>query len=430
MIGSREYFITVVALGLGFLLLVLLAWLWAHLRRQRMAREVERNEALFDAFFNAAPAGMAILDRELNFVRINSTLLALMQQENPLVREGGRMAGAEGAGGAEPCARQSLRHLPSDLAAALLPRMTEVLMSNQPVDKMEIVAGAGESESDTDVATPACWLVSLFPIPTPFGRNPVGLGMVIQDIALLKATQRALEQSRAALRRLGAHRERQMEREYQRLAREFHDELGQLLTTARMHLQLLSRQPEVTHAQVAASAQTIDGMLADAYRSIKTIAADLRPPALNLGLVAAVEWLAERMLLPIGVQCEVQYQDADALSGLEDGLAITAFRIVQEALTNVVRHAEARRVRIVIARECVDGADAGLHLSIADDGRGFDMTQVSRETHFGLLGMTERVAALGGRLDVETAPGAGTHIEVRLPDASGAFDSSSLGALA
>jgi signal transduction histidine kinase len=423
MIGSREYFITVVALGLGFLLLVLLAWLWAHLRRQRMAREVERNEALFDAFFNAAPAGMAILDRELNFVRVNSTLLALMQQTNSLIREGG---GMEGGGGAESCARQSLRNLPPDLAAALLPRMTEVLMSNQPVDKMEIVAGAGEGGVDADVA--ACWLVSLFPIPTSFGRNPVGLGMVIQDIAPLKATQRALEQSRAALRRLGAHRERQMEQEYQRLAREFHDELGQLLTTARMHLQLLSRQPEVTHAQVAASAQTIDGMLAEAYRSIKTIAADLRPPALNLGLVAAIEWLVERMLLPIGVHCEVHCQDADALRGLEDGLAITAFRIVQEALTNVVRHAEARTVRIVIARERIDGA--GLHLSIADDGKGFDMTQVSRETHFGLLGMTERVAALGGRLDVETAPGAGTHIEVRLPDASGAFDVSSRGALA
>lgn len=429
MIGSREYFITVVALGLGFLLLVLLAWLWAHLRRQRMAREVERNEALFDAFFNAAPAGMAILDRELNFVRINSTLLALMRQENPLILEAGRTEGAEGA---ESRARQPLRNLPPDLAAALLPRMTEVLMSNRPVDKMEIVAGEGESgdEADADAAAPACWLVSLFPIPTPFGRNPVGLGMVIQDIAPLKATQRALEQSRAALRRLGAHRERQMEREYQRLAREFHDELGQLLTTARMHLQLLSRQPEVTHAQVAASAQTIDGMLADAYRSIKTIAADLRPPALNLGLVAAIEWLAERMLLPIGVQCEVQCRDADALSGLEDGLAITAFRIVQEALTNVVRHAEARMVRIVIARERVDGAGAGLRLSIADDGKGFDMTQVSRETHFGLLGMTERVAALGGRLDVETAPGAGTHIEVHLPASSGAFDSSSPGALA
>lgn len=413
MIDSREYFITVVALGLGFLLLVLLAWFWAHRRRQRMAREVERNEALFDAFFNAAPAGMAILDRELNFVRINSTLMALMQQANPAAWE------TEGAG-AEFRTRQPLQRLPTDLAAALLPRMNEVLMGNQPVDKVEIMAGAGEDA--------ACWLVSLFPIPTPFGRNPVGLGMVIQDIAPLKATQQALEQSRAALRRLGAHREQQMEREYQRLAREFHDELGQLLTTARMHLQLLSRQPEPTHAQVAASAQTIDDMLAEAYRSIKTIAADLRPPALNLGLVAAIEWLVERMLLPLGVHCEVQCQDADALRRLEDGLAITAFRIAQEALTNIARHAQARAVRIVIARE-----NAGLSLLIADDGKGFDMTQVSRspvDAHFGLLGMTERVAALGGRLDVETAPGAGTRIAAWLPDSLDAPDVSGQGEIA
>lgn len=405
MIDSRAYFITVVALGLAFLLLVLLAWFWAHRRRQRMAREVEQNEALFDAFFNAAPAGMAILDRELNFVRINPTLAALMQFSPAL------------SPSQQVNARQHLQHLSPTLATSLLPSMTEVLVSNQPVDKLEVQGELrGLPTARADSALVASWLVSLFPIPTAFGRNPVGLGMVVQDIAPLKASQQALEQSRATLRRLGAHREQQVEGEYRRLAREFHDELGQLLTTARIHLKLLGRQTEITPEQLAASVQTMDDILAQAYHSIKAIAADLRPPALNLGLVAAIEWLVERMLKPIGVQCELQCQAAAALKPLkplehlEEGLAITAFRIVQEALSNVVRHAQAQRVQIQITHE-----EAGLKLQVADDGQGFDMTQLDRQSHFGLLGMMERVAARGGNLHIDTAPGAGTRLEVWLP---------------
>lgn len=419
MIDSREYFITVVALGLGFLLLVLFAWIWAHRRRQRMAREVERNEALFDAFFNAAPAGMAILDRELNVARINSTLMGLLQLPTA------ETLSANGV---------VLRTLPAGLASRLLPHMTEVLMSNQPLEQLEISLPADETAPSARTASN--WLVSLFPVPTPFGRNPLGLGMVVQDIAPLKASQQALEQSRAELRRLGAHREQQMEGEYQRLAREFHDELGQLLTTARMRLQLLGRQSpsaqpsqadqadqplQLTQAQLAASTQAIDELLAEAYRSIKAIAADLRPPALNLGLPAAIEWLVERMLLPTGVRCDVLFPQDGALDQLPGELALAAFRILQEALTNIVRHAAARNVRIVLARTQAHEAEgAGLRVLIADDGQGFDLAQLEAHTangaHFGLLGMRERVAALAGRLDINAAPGAGTRISVWLPD--------------
>ena len=228
------------------------------------------------------------------------------------------------------------------------------------------------------------------------------------DVSALKRAQQDLERSHEELRRLASHREERVEQERARLAREFHDELGQVLTTARMHAQLLERQLPADATDARAAAQDIEAMIGEASRSVKAIASDLRPAALNLGLSAAVEWLAGRVLAPAGIGYSVSV--TPSADRLDDNHAIALFRIVQESLNNIVRHAGARRVHITLGR-----IDAELHLLVEDDGKGFNADGVDHTTHFGLLGISERVTALGGTLEIDSNPGAGARLSVCLP---------------
>jgi signal transduction histidine kinase len=228
------------------------------------------------------------------------------------------------------------------------------------------------------------------------------------DVSALKRAQQDLERSHEELRRLASHREERVEQERARLAREFHDELGQVLTTARMHAQLLERQLPADATDARAAAQDIEAIIGEASRSVKAIASDLRPAALNLGLSAAVEWLAGRVLAPAGIGYSVSV--TPSADRLDDNHAIALFRIVQESLNNIVRHAGARRVHITLGR-----IDAELHLLVEDDGKGFNADGVDHTTHFGLLGISERVTALGGTLEIDSNPGAGARLSVCLP---------------
>lgn len=232
---------------------------------------------------------------------------------------------------------------------------------------------------------------------------------VILDVTALKQAQHDLERSRQELRRLASHREASIEQERARLAREFHDELGQVLTTARMHLQLLERSLPADSSTPREAARNIDAMIAEAYRSVKAIASDLRPAALNLGLAAAVEWVAARVLGPAAIRHSISF--TPAADRLDDDYAIALFRIVQESLSNVVRHAMAHSVHITLSHH-----EGEMRLLVEDDGKGFDAARVDHTTHFGLLGISERVTALGGTLEIDSSPGAGTRLSVTLPD--------------
>ncbi|MCF8177014.1 MAG: hypothetical protein K9J74_00755 [Sulfuritalea sp.] len=231
---------------------------------------------------------------------------------------------------------------------------------------------------------------------------------VILDVTALKRAQQDLERSRMELRRLASHRETRVEQERARLAREFHDELGQVLNTARMHLQLLERTLPAVSVDAREAARNIDAMIADAFRSVKAIASGLRPAALNLGLTAAVEWVAARVLDPASIQYQISC--APEADRLDDDYAIAMFRIIQESLSNIVRHAQAHKVRIALSRH-----ESELHLLVEDDGKGFDAKSVDHATHFGLLGISERVKSLGGLLEIDSAPGTGTRLAVKLP---------------
>ena len=207
------------------------------------------------------------------------------------------------------------------------------------------------------------------------------------------------------LQKLTTHREAVREEERKRIAGELHDELGSSLTALKMDLSLLAMELGCTGDAQCRLGQMRE-LLEHTIGTVRQVATSLRPSVLNLGLVPALEWLVQDFERRTGVACTLT---ADSEVGLDDALATAIFRIVQESLTNVVRHAEARRVDIVLA--CSRGV---LELSVRDDGRGFDPAAVGSSS-FGLLNIRERVCMLGGEAVVESRPGEGCRVGIRIP---------------
>lgn len=209
----------------------------------------------------------------------------------------------------------------------------------------------------------------------------------------------------AQVRSLAGTAEKSREAERTRIAREIHDELGQALTGVKMDLAWVrSRLPHDGAIQERFDA--MGGLLEDAVQIGRRISSDLRPGVLDdLGLVAALQWQAREFTKRTGIAVRI---DAPEDVPVPDERATAAFRICQEALTNVSRHSAATRVQIEVT-----GHDQTLSLVIRDNGKGFEMTR--KEGSFGLMGMQERAQTWGGKVRVESAVGAGTTVTLSLP---------------
>ncbi len=232
----------------------------------------------------------------------------------------------------------------------------------------------------------------------------LGLG---RDITMLKETERQLRESRTLLHLLTARREAAGEKVRKEIAREMHEEYGQALTALRMSLSLMrlefgGRVPELRE-KVREALELLDGIIL----KVRDMVSAIRPSILNLGIVSALEWLAEDMLKETGVRYELRMDKASFQLGEDDSTAL--FRIVQEALTNVVRHAKAANVAITLEQREDD-----YRLEVRDDGQGFDL-DISRQESMGLLGMEELTHMLGGEMVIFSAPGRGTVVEVCIP---------------
>lgn len=229
------------------------------------------------------------------------------------------------------------------------------------------------------------------------------------EIVLQQHRQR-LEASEIRLRELAAFLETVREEERTRIARELHDELGQALTALRFDLGWLRGKAAPLGAQAAQRVAAALGVVEQSIVSLRRISEDLRPAMLDsLGLAAAVEHHVTQFTQRSGIPCRLHMNREEF--ELDGNLATAVFRIVQEALTNIARHAEAGEVRIDIKQ--TDDEGGGIRLVVEDDGRGFDVA--SRTTRFGLLGMRERITMLGGTLEIDSGPGRGTHIVAWLP---------------
>ena len=210
------------------------------------------------------------------------------------------------------------------------------------------------------------------------------------------------------MRALTAHLERIREEERTRIAREIHDELGQALTGLKMDLSWfagrLPNQPAL-HDKSAAMLKLIDSTV----NSVRRLSTELRPAILdNLGLIPAIEWLAQEFEKRTGVTCEFLATDDDLTVDEERTTAL--FRICQEALTNVARYAQATEVHIVIETD-----DKHISVRISDNGRGITEADARGTKSFGLLGMRERARLLGGTFEITGTPGQGTTLTVRIP---------------
>jgi PAS domain S-box-containing protein len=222
-----------------------------------------------------------------------------------------------------------------------------------------------------------------------------------------------IDAARARAEKLAARVVQAQEEERRRIARELHDEVGQLLTGAKLSQEMLVTDLPAELAELRGRALENVNLIDETMDVVRRLSLDLRPAALDeLGLSAALEWHIERYQHQTGIQ--VTFHETSLPRQLPDPQATAVYRIVQEALTNVARHASARSAVVEVVCD-----DQSLRVQVTDDGCGFDAATILRTGpaagHFGLLGLQERATLLGGQAHVESSPGQGTRITVELP---------------
>lgn len=230
--------------------------------------------------------------------------------------------------------------------------------------------------------------------------------VVIREVSEEKRAEDTLRASNEQIRQFSARLEAVREEERTRLAREIHDELGQALTGLRLDLSWLkSKTPRgVARRKLAEMVEHVDEVI----QTVRRIASELRPAVLDdLGLVPAIEWQIAEFQKRTRIDCKFRSRVRVELA---KELSTAVFRIVQEALTNVMRHANASVVRVRLEAD-----QAELKLFISDNGRGFSEIHPNGKTSLGLLGMKERVSRFGGEIKIQSKPGQGTRLAIVLP---------------
>lgn len=226
---------------------------------------------------------------------------------------------------------------------------------------------------------------------------------------LARQTMLLIEHGRQhnSLRALAAHQENIKEQERQRIARDLHDELGQNLLALKLDLTMMPAPPESSQQKRLNGA--IDN-LNSVIRGLRNIINDLRPPVLELGLSAAIEWQFRQFERISQLHCIIETGDPELYNSLNAMQVATLFRILQEALTNIRNHAKAQSVRLRLRR-----TEQGVEMRISDDGIGIGADAMTKFQSYGLLGIRERLRASHGKLMIETAPGQGTTLAIFLP---------------
>jgi signal transduction histidine kinase len=224
----------------------------------------------------------------------------------------------------------------------------------------------------------------------------------------LRDSQTRLQQSHQKLRRLADHAYHIKEMERKRIAREIHDDLGQSLLALRIEAELLAGRTQDTHSHLHKRARATLQQIDTTIRSVRQIINDLRPTVLDLGLSAAVEWQVNQFQRRTGIQCEIQ--DDHGEIALPDHCATAFFRILQESLTNIVRHANATHVKVELR---LNGG--WLSLTVRDNGCGLPPGGRNKYGSFGLVGIEERIVILGGTCAVFSEPDGGTTVMVSAP---------------
>jgi PAS domain S-box-containing protein len=350
--------------------------------RTRVEQALQQHADDLDDLYNNAPCGYHSLDAEGRFVRVNDTELAwLGYSREEMV---GQMSFGDLLANDDTSAfREKFRHFKETGLA----RDIEFNLIRKDGSLMPVVLNATAVLDDQG--------------------NFVKSRTTLFDVTERKQAEE-IRQSRELLRQLSAHDDAVREEERKRIAREVHDELGQKLTAVQLEVSMLNRERCSQHPVCAEKSGSIIRLIDITMESVRTIATDLRPAVLDLGLVPAIEWQVQDFAQRSGIKCALAIDDEDIT--VEGSLATAVFRILQESLTNIARHAHASKVDIA-----VHAAEGSLLLEVADNGIGIDKESRKKTTSFGLVGIRERVLTLGGELRIEGGPGLGTVLTVSLP---------------
>jgi PAS domain S-box-containing protein len=236
--------------------------------------------------------------------------------------------------------------------------------------------------------------------------QPCRLAMV--DVTERKKAEEALRKSREELRELASYQERVKEDERKRIAREIHDDLGQNLLALRLDIAMLHTRTADLHPHLHKKFGTALTHIDATMKAVRSAINNLRPAVLDLGLHAAIEWQVQDFQRRTGIACKLMAETGPLV--LDDNRATAVFRILQESLNNVVRHAKASQVDIALY--CNDGK---LFLRVKDNGIGIYPNCRRKTNVFGLIGIRERLLALGGEFGIESEPGHGTTLTMWVP---------------
>ena len=254
--------------------------------------------------------------------------------------------------------------------------------------------------------------VEIFNYQIIYEGRPVWLGLSI-DITEKTKAETLLKKSYEDIRELASHLQDVREEERAHIAREIHDELGQQLTGLKMDIAWLGRRKDIGEEQRDQKIREILTFLDGTVNTVRKLSAELRPSILDdLGLVEALEWWSNEFEKRAGITCSFRRpaQPLETPSGISIGL----FRIYQESLTNVARHANAKSVAASL-----EAQNEQLVLKITDDGKGFDTSGIGHKKTLGLLGMRERTLMMGGSYAIKSQPGKGTTVTITTPFENG-----------
>jgi PAS domain S-box-containing protein len=350
--------------------------------RRQQREEIRQGEAQLNAFFSNAPVGLAIIDKDLRFQRIND----LFSQLNGLAP--GDNTGLQ------------VRDVVKDLAAQIEPLIRQVASTGFPVLNYEITGHIPATPGVT-----GWWLKSFFPIVKE-GEAVTQIGIVVQDVSTLKRAE-------SKVRRLSGRLLQLIDDERRRLARELHDSLGQNLTAVKMNISYLGR--DTSHMgkrgrnALAESMELVDSCL----KEVRTISHLLHPPMLDqMGLLPAIRWYATGFAQRSGIEVELDLPAKLRRLPTESETAV--FRVVQESLTNVHRHSGSPTAVIRL-----EARPESIHLQVIDHGCGIppqklSFRQENETVGVGLLGMRERLRQLQGQLEI-TSDSRGTTVHVIIP---------------
>ena len=350
--------------------------------RRRQQEEIEERNAQLDAFFSNAPVGLAIIDKNLRFQRINSPFSRL----NGLSLEENRGL--------------NVRDVTSEIRVQLESMIQRVVDTGVPILNREI---RGQAPPNSNTAS--WWLKSFFPISQEDG-SVTQIGAIAQDITQLKKAENTV-------RWLSGRLLQSRDDERRRLARDLHDSLGQILTAVKMNLSYLSRDSvhldERGHNAVTESRDLIDTCI----KEVRTLSHLLHPPMLDeVGLLPAIRWFVNGFSQRSGIDVKLDLPLTMRRFPIE--LEIAVFRAVQESLTNVHRHSGSPTATVRL-----NAQNGEIMLEVSDQGCGIPPQKLAARQEqvmigIGILGMRERMRQLGGQIEISSA-NKGTSVYVKLP---------------